>query len=83
MGSKVHGQLADATFSVELNRKEIEALRCVIRGLSNEQIAEELGIPIHILELNFREMHTEGELNLIEATRAGLVTWNFHQMGTG
>lgn len=83
MGSKVRGQLADVTFSVELTRREIEAVRLVIRGASNEQIAEELGVPIHLLEKNFRELHLDGELNLIDATRAGLVTWDFHQMGDG
>jgi hypothetical protein len=69
--------IASVTFDVELTDLEARALRLVLAGRSNGDIAQHLHVTKVVLEHVFYEMHLASALNLIDATRDQRVTWEF------
>ena len=71
--------LADVTFTVELSDEEASALRWVLKGRTDLQIAGYLHVSPVWLKKSLDGLRLENTLNLVEATRGGFVSWVLHE----
>lgn len=71
--------LADVTFTIELSNDEATALRYVMEGKTDLQIASYMHVSPIKLKANFEGLHLENNLNLVDALRDKLVSILFHR----
>jgi hypothetical protein len=71
--------LASLTFDLDIDPEQAEAMKLVISGLSDNQICERLGITSKQLDGRFVALKLEKGIDLVQATRGRLVTWDFQR----